>query len=259
MRKNYLIYLSFIILTLSGTTAFAQTSTYSSGEDIAIAFYKTGDIAPNFTNWIENTAPYINTPWAKREDVMKKERGRVLERFNQYNPLESDLTIRTKVILEAQEVFEEIDENIVETTYFLNISFLDNEDVMYFPYVHANQNYAVMPFGLEKITRTEINKPEYDFYIENLIPKRPYYLNIDMRANQAVTKRPIEMDGINQWVLKTNIASSEIWDQNDALIWEYTAPWYTSPELEKLQNIYDLKKDNNSSKGDIKPFLHKAE
>lgn len=257
MRKNHLIYLSItlIVLSLYFSPAQAQPKNFSNGEDVAIAFYKTGGLQPNYSGWIERSSPYQDTPWAQREDVMKEERERLSEKFDAYNLSQDDIILRTKVFLSTEEVYEEIEEDIIETSYFLNTEFASGEDVSYFPFEYAKENFALMPFGMDKLTRTKIDKLDFNNYEEIIVPNRAYQLIVRLRPKESVTARPIKIDGLNQWVLKTEIASSEIWSHKGALIWEYTAPWYVAPELEKIQSIYDLKPTDSNSKGSIKPFI----
>lgn len=257
MRKNHLIYLSLAIIAWGYpfSLAQAQPKNFSNGEDVAIAFYKTGGLQPNYSGWIEKSSPYQDTPWAKREGMMKEERARLSKKFNGYNPNQDDIIFRTKVHLSTEELQEEIEEDIFETFYFLNTEFVAGDDISYFPFEYAKEHFALMPFGMQSLTRTKINKLEFDNYEEVLVPNRAYHLIVRMRPKESVTVRPIEMDGEHRWVLKTDIASAEIWSHKGALLWEYTAPWYVSPELEKLQGIYDLKPTESNSKGSIKPFI----
>jgi len=253
------IYTACFALLLFCLPANAQTQTnLSTPEDIAIAFYKVGNIQPDIEQWIRNTAPFENTPPAKRPSVMLEEKQRIALQYNDFDIKKDSLQLQTKAKLKLEIKDETDDHNNLIQKYFLNVNFLHGEDVFYFPFEHAKRNYALMPFGLENILRSEISKDRYDYLDGNLRPNDVYNFIINMVGRSAVTSRPFEIDGVNLWVLKTDIASSEIWDKKGSLFWEYTAPWYVSPQLKELNDIYELKPKTGNN-GIEKPFIVEVE
>jgi|GEM_PF-1309809 len=257
LQISFLCLLSF---ALSIPSAHAQYKTdLSTSEDVAITFYKTGKIRPDFENWVSQNPPYTQTPWAKRGAVMDKEKQRLMRKYRELNLSKDTIRLRTfaNVELEAKKEFDETGEEIIK--YYRYIKFINGPDAYYFPYAYAAQNYAVMPFGLQNILTKEIDEATFLKYSEEIKPHHEFTFLIDMTARESMTQAPIELDTLEQWILKTNIASAELWDKNNALTWEYTAPWYVSPELEKIQNIYDLKPTHSKKVGDVKPFINKSQ
>ncbi len=232
---------------------------YVTEEDIAIAFFKAGNITPNIKSWIELNEPYKSTPWARRGLVMETETKRLQSKLREYDISKKDLRLRTfaKINLETKQM--ENERGVIIEKHYLNIDFLNNPDAFYFPYSYSNENYALMPFGLQEMMREEISKEEYEFYNDITNPNSKYSFILNLRAREAMTEHPIELDHNQLWVLKTNIASAELWSDKNNLIWEYTAPWYTSPQLKELQDIYDLKPRLSESIGNVKPFTVKKE
>ncbi len=258
LQISYCLLFCFIFISSLHGSANAQLrdkQKFVTEEDVAIAFFKTGDITPNIQNWIELNEPYKSTPWAKRGLVMEAEQKRLQAKLRDFDISTKDLRLRTvaKINLETKQDVNDMGEGIKK--YFMNISFLNSPDAFYFPYFYSNENYALMPFGLQQMLREEISIEEYKFFDDLTNPNSKYAFILNLRAREAMTQHPIALDGTEQWVLKTNIASAELWSDKNNLIWEYTAPWYTSPQLKELQDIYDLKSKSSDSIGSVKPFL----
>jgi len=246
----------FIALNIPSTVQAQNSRTLSQTEDVAIAFYKTGDITPDFEQWIKKTSPYRDTPAAKRPKVMEEQLTRLINKYDGYNGDADSLKLRALVELDPQEhvVVSEENDMVKDISHSLKIDFKYAPDIFYFPFEHADQTFTIMPFNLEEILNVTIDEDYYEFFSEVSQSNDKLYLHLSMKPREAVTDRPVEIDGTNQWILKTDIATAEIW-KRDRLIWEYTAPWYIAPELKVLQDMYDFKPKNSDNLGSVKPFI----
>ncbi len=261
MFKILQISLYGVLINLAGiaihhSIAHAQSNkTLSNGEDVAMAFYKTGDILPNFDSWVIQNSPYKDTPAARRPDMKDHEMQRMAVKYQNLDIAKDTIRLRTKAEIDIEKRPDIDITGKKVTRYFKNIKFVNGPDAFYFPYLYASQSYAVMPYGLEEILTEELTEAQYVSLIENYSRNQKFSLILDLISHEAMTERPIKLDANDQWILKVKIASAELWTEQNALAWQYTAPWYISPELEKIKDIYDLKPEQSNSVGDIKPFV----
>ena len=127
------VLIAMCLIFLISTPAISQISKrikFATTEDIAIAFYKTGGIIPNFEKWIKERDPYRHTQWARRDEVFQQEMSRLQLAYKNYNPKEDFLLIRTFVRLDPSKTVD--DEG--NETYHLKTVFLEAPDALYFPY-----------------------------------------------------------------------------------------------------------------------------
>ncbi len=246
---------SLFVLSFWTTKSYAQSRNQAaSSEDVAIGFYKTGGVVPNFDRWIRKREPYINTPQAMRDKLYASEMDRLQLAYHNFNPEKDDLLVRTSSLLKIAET-EDFEGN---KTYSLNAEFKLVPDALYFPYDFIDERIALMPYGLEEIMKSEITAQQYEFIKKNAKKFTQLTTIIRMKPFEADFSKPYKIDGIGQWVFKTKIASIEYWNSGDNLVWEYTAPWYTSPHIIDIQNLYkDRPKDSNFRKGSVKPTYNK--
>lgn len=252
--------LLFLPLLEATNAAAQQNSNISKAEDVAIAFYKVGGLTPKFSTWIEKEEPYTTTPLARRPKVMEKQKLRLNDAYQNFNSKENFLTILTKVKMNLRiekEIIENKnnDEEIVRT-YFLDIDFGRESDLFYIPYEHADQNFMVVPDEIEQLKIQELTENDYQ-YLQRHITKGKYMpFILRLRAHNADTEKPYHIDGLDQWALKTEIVSMETWHKNGSLLWEYSAPWYISPNSQKIKKLYNERKEHNDfiSDGYINPI-----
>lgn len=253
-----LLFVGFCLL--QGDAAYAQTlKTDAATEKVAIAFYKTGNIIPNFDRWIKDNAPYNVTPWALREKIYDQEMQRLQLAYQAFDPKKDYLTVRTSAFLKPTEI-----ENIEgKKTYVISTEFAKAPEALYFPYDFLNERIILMPYHLQDMMHSEVTKEQYD-YIKSKVrtKKEKMKIVIRMRPFEADFSKPYKIDGLEQWVFKTKIASIELWNKNkdgsDDLVWEYTAPWYTSPHIIEVKKLYENRpKDSNFKKGTVKPTYGK--
>lgn len=253
-------YLSLIIiLFLSGAYVPAATAQinapsaqFATAEDIAIAFYKTGDLVPNFENWITSQKPYSETAFARRPKIMKEELLRLNTAYENFNPALSQIKIKTSAF-----VTPHVSDNKDGTkNYSVTIDLDEHKNaVFYLPYVFMGQNIMVIPYKLEVLDSIEISDYTYN-HIKSLIKqgeKYPFILRL--RPAKSDLTAPHLIDGVDQWAFYTDITTLESWTADGRLIWEYSAPWYVSPKQQEIKDLYDIKPVNdNLGEGAIKVF-----
>ena len=134
-----LIILMTAYIFFTSSAAFAQNDKdFSTAQDVAIAFYKTGDTVPNFKNWVEETEPYKTTPLAKRPQVMETELTKLQKAYQAFSPTKDYLLLRTYVSLKPKMVepvpSEDLSQENMEPSYSMDITFSNAPEALYFPY-----------------------------------------------------------------------------------------------------------------------------
>lgn len=246
------------IITLASVPAFSQVKKrlkFSSTEDVAIAFYKTGGVVPNFENWIKKNEPYNLTPWARREEVMIQEKSRLQLAYKNFDPKEDFLIIRTFVNLDltkSSTLDKESQQN--KESYNLKISFQKAPDALYFPYDFNGERIVVMPHKLDILMNSALNQQRYNYLEKALKDSGQSTMIVRLLAKESDLSKPYKIDGMEQWVMKTEIVSLEVWSGYGTLLWEHTAPWYISPNTIQLNNLYNKGPSLHPEKGGVKPL-----
>lgn len=245
-----LLFILFGGVTYAFSTGAQTTLQPSTAEDIAIAFYKTGNVVPNFKSWIEGQEPYRSTPLGRRPKIMAEEISRLSQKYKNFEAQENLITIKTSAVLNTVKLQNKGSQN----DYILNIKLSDANDVLYFPYQFLNQNIMVIPNNFKTAKSHIITEGQFS-HIQSLIKDNERQtLIIKLQADKSDFKHPYMVDKLPQWSFKTNIASMEAWADNGTLLWEYTAPWHLSPQQQKMQKLYK-KRSNQLNKSGIQKSL----
>lgn len=237
-HKAYIAF--FCICLCAGILVFAVAAQaqgklkMANAEDVAIAFYKTGKIVPNFSKWIKNREPYIHTPWALRDEVYKKELLRLKSLYQNFDIVEDYLTVKTKTNIRLSR--DKRREGGYQ--YFLNARLVASPEVIYFPYRFLKEYIALMPYTIEKFMRLEITRGDYDYIRRNQLIRKSSTAVFYMRADEADIAHPYEIDEQAQWVLKTKIVAVEFWSNDGRLIFEYSRPNFVTSSTMNLQELY---------------------
>lgn len=246
-------------LILFGATFFyapsvkAQTNTKAStAEDVTIAFYKTGNIVPNFKDWIKEREPYRSTPLGRRPQIMGAEINRLSQKYKAFDTQQNLITVKTSATLQPIEM----PNGQNQSDYILNISLNDHKDVLYFPYEFLNQNIMMIPNNFDKAKAHIISKTQFTHIQSHLRKDKRNTLIIRLKADKADFKHPYMVDNLAQWSFKTNIASMAAWTDDDILIWEYTAPWHMSPQQQQMRQLYQNRPNQINKNGVQKPVTN---
>lgn len=192
----------------------------SEPEDIAIAFYRTAGIVPDFKVWVWDRAPYIYTPAAKRKRMFDTELFRVEQAFLSFNKRRDSLNLRIPVDIEPQEKGGD---------YSLGLKIKGLEQSNYVSYLFLDKQFAIFPNDMDRVMDSKIDFALFDKL--STLRKRgksPYVLLVT-EVKEADAKRPYNIDGAQRWVLKTDIQLMTLYDGNGRVLWEYSAPINLSP------------------------------
>ncbi len=236
---NKIILLTLILIgVIFSDDAQAQLNRNSTPtEQIALAFYKMGNAAPNWDSWIKTRPPYSITPWARREKIYNQEKVRLKRSYQRFNPERHFIIVHTKVKLKPTVV--QASSKDEKDAYKLPITFVSAPEASYFPYDFLDSRFILIPYHMQKIMNDDIEKHEYDFLRKlGVTPSKEFIMTAELRADKANIDKPLMIDGLEQWALYTDIVSLSIWNEDGLLLWEYSAPWYVSPNKKKINELY---------------------
>ncbi len=250
IKKCLILFLSLSCLSAFSPQVQAQKNRAITAEEVAIAFYKTGNIVPSFESWIKESDTYLTTPLGRRDEVFEKQDLRLKKLYQDFSVENNLLKIRTSAHVKLS---REQDEN-KRPNYFVEVVIDEENEVTYFPYKFLDQNIMVIPNHFQKLKKQPISKTEYD-YIKSVTEKgNRFPLILKLKSKESDFTHPYVVDDIPQWAFLTDIATIESWTKSNQLIWQYSAPWYLSPEERKIHKIYKSGDELLQNGGHVKPL-----
>lgn len=237
-------------LLLSNIAHAQKRPQFLTDEDAAIAFYKTGGIVPNFERWIKQRDPYRHTQPTRRPDVFDAEMARLQQRYQAFYPRKTLIKVQTSVTVS---LLQTQDDN-QQPVYHIKSQFALAPDANYFPYKFLGERIIIAPDKIDQAMQGTLTALEYQNAINTSQSSKDHRMIVTMVTKKADLSKPYKIDGIDQWILVTDIISLEIWNKYGQLIWQYTKPGYLSPNAEQINKLYDLKPQKSSGIGSVKPF-----
>lgn len=222
MRK-IIIFIAAVFIALPGIVqAQSERITLSTPEDIAIAFYRTANVTPNFRNWIWDRTPYKKTPAAHRDRVFDAEMSRIQTAWQGFNKRRDYLTVRFPVDIAVRDD---------SGAYHIGMTIKGLNQAHYLSYTFMKEQIAIFPFDMDVIMDSSIDEPLYlRLKAMNQRKERPFILAV-LEAKQANATRPHEIDGVQQWVLKAKVQGLSLYSGDGGLVWQYLAPIKLSPNI----------------------------
>lgn len=217
--------------------AQADQKEISSREDVAIAFFKTGDVLPNFESWAKNMEAYKTVPLGETSTFIKKEKERLTKRWLNYNPQEDFIVFKVPVRITLSAVEGQKD----HAKYWMRIAFADKDmSEEYFTVGFQGYYIAVIPQKSDETLIQNLRPEQFmalsERFGDSLVGTADLY--IELRPAQAYTNAPHKIDNSDQWVLLSDVISMTLTDRESKPFWNYSASWYVSPKTLELNNLY---------------------
>lgn len=232
----FFLCLALLSFTL-GQNAHAQMRTKpSSGEDVAIAFFKTAGTNPDFERWAKGTKEYKTVAPARAKEYLHRERQRLMGAWQKYDRQEPILDIKVNVLLEVKTTIDKDGNEF----YWIYISF-GKDDAVYFPYEFQDYKIAVVPQMIETLMIQPLQKEQYTMILEEFENKAvgTGAMFMQLKPVKAYIHQPYKIDNEDQWVLLADIATMSIKSATSGKpYWAYSASWYTSPVTEELRDLF---------------------
>lgn len=231
----------FLLSFISPANAFDDRN-FSEREKVGLAFYKLGNIAPDFESWIRSSSTYKNLVRPReRGEFLESEKHRLEEGLRSYYPEFGQIKIKTSVTLKGMPP-EELKRS--EDRY-IKVKMNNNTAEFYFPYPVGNEWVALIPRNIEKMSRVNVTQEQYDLALGKNFKntqggkEKAGVMELILQPVSVDTSKPLELEGIHTWLMDGDVASMAVWaDNKRILIWEYTAPWYVSDTQRGIHGLY---------------------
>lgn len=235
MRLSFFSLFLCLSFVLFSAPAQAQLR-ISTGEDVAIAFFKTGGEQPNYDTLVRGLKDYARTPLARQNAFFEKETLRLRNAYQNYDPATDLLTIRTRV--EVTLHHEIIDEDTEKHSMTL---FFGKDDALFFPYQLGDYNIAILPQKMDARFDRDIAPSQYALIKSSFNEQTSgtAFIYIQLKPFKSYMDEPVKMGGLDQWVLVADVTNLTLTDSKGSSMWNYSANWYVSPQTESLRELYD--------------------
>lgn len=231
-----------VVLFLTPAPVRAQVNDHiSTPEEVAIAFFKTGETNPDFDLWAKGSKDYHNQPPTRAAEYLYKEKQRLMREWQKFKVEENVLMLETSTAVELKA----IQNDDGEYHYWMYMAPADNATT-YFPYKFQEYKIAVIPQKFESLMMQPLTKEQYlmmrqDF--EDAAGGRAR-MRIGLKPVKSYMQQPYVIDNNEQWVLLTDVVTLGLISQRTGTpFWYYTADWYVSPKTQELQDLYKTGSD----------------
>lgn len=233
-----------LTLSVASHTVRAQQSEAASGEDVAIAFFKTGDTNPDFDLWAKQSKDYKVAPPALASEALFNEKQRLILKWRDYDTEESVLNVVGRVNVELKAVVTKQGGE----QYWMYMVFPDG-DVTYFPYKFLDYKIAVIPQQIESLMIQPLQKEQYDLIRSNFGGGAGglAFLSLQLKPAKSYMQQPYVIDGKEQWALLCDIATMTLHSyKTKQAMWNFGADWYVSPVSEELRDLYQKQDESGA-------------
>lgn len=223
-----------LALLLAAPTAAQAQYDISDSEDVIIAFFKTGGQQPNYESLARGLPVYRNVPPAKLDAHLAKEKQRLQQAYNRFNPQVDLIGIRTRVNVQLHRTMRE-DKSIQHS---MTLSF-GKDDSLFFPYSLGDYHIAVIPKKMDSSFDQNLVPSQYEL-IKTALGREngPATLYIQLKPSKAYLDEPYVIGGEEQWALVSDVAGLIMTDSKGGRLWTYAPDWYVSPMTKELRDIY---------------------
>lgn len=212
----------------------------SSNEDVAIAFFKTGGVTPDFTKWALKSDKHATVPKPREAEYLAKEIRRTRELWENYDPEKDTITLKTMVDVKLA---TEIDEKGLPH-HSMTLSF-EKGAADYFPFKFQDYIIAVVPQKLNQLLAQSLPPEQFSLFqteFDNKWSGRGL-LYFELKPVKADMSRPYEMDGHEQWMLVADVASLSLKNPRGSALWNYSAPWHITPTTRGVRDMYSRQEE----------------
>lgn len=234
MTKRFATSLVLTVFTLCfALPALAQKKEISETDKAVFSFFKLSGGTPAYETWVMNSDIYLTSAEdAKLQaEIFEIELLRLKYGFGTYDVDNEFIKIRTPVKLMLHDQLE---------GYTLSFMFpkAGQNNVPYFPFSYGKEWIALIVSDLAGFLNLPMSKKEADEAFKTLALNKIYdgEIVLHVRATKADSKAPLELDGIEQWLLMGDTGHFEL-KAGGRNVAAYTAPWYYTRSENDLLNL----------------------
>ena len=234
-------------MALTGSAhAYLRGNEYTEEEKIGFAFYKLGNIKPNFDSWVEHTDAYSNAPANQKNQFLQNETSRLEQGYHNYQPDEDLIVINAPVKITTADFSSPDPAYSKQGIQKQSVISIVGTPPAYLPFKIVNTWVAVIPQDYSNFTNLLLTTEQF-IKLRDIVSEKVKLKDLDfqgeieliLRPAKVDARKPINMDGKKMWLMGAEIASMTIWTQKkEKIIWEYSAPWYVTGHSMQLLNLY---------------------
>lgn len=249
LRFLHIFLMGFFILTVTDGRALALLGEgeYSEEEKVGFAFYKLGDIPPNFDMWARNTGSSPGSLPGQKDHNFQNEISRLEYGFHNFRPDEDMVFVRSPVKIVTSD-FASPDPAFSELgIQKLSVISMPNMPASYLPFQVINTWVAIVPDDYKSFTHLYLTIEQFEALQKSVNAKTwkgdlriEGEIELVLRPVSVDSKKPIKINDQEMWLMRAEVGSMTIWSKDkQKVIWEYSAPWYVTGRSEQLLNLYE--------------------
>ncbi len=234
------------LIALRPSTGEAQDkSKYSESENVGFAFYNFSKSKPEFKDWITDMDNYKKARPVEKMEMMHQEIYRLENGFFNYHPDENLISLNMEALVKSSNYFAESQKKGALTD--VNITLADLPE-NYFPFYIGGVWIAVVIKDFEDLTNFTFTGDEYQEFAEKLNFNRHAYalsqkvgVDFKLRPLSVDTSAPIELDGIEMWLMLVEIGEMVMWRKHRnerQILLTHKAPWFITEGHKDLLRLY---------------------
>ncbi len=232
--------------------ALLEEDKYTMSEKVGFAFSKLAGTTPRYEEWVKYSKAYADTPEADRALMMQGQTYRLEKGFNLFN-LDEDL-VKISVLAHIYKINN--GQGMLskpENGYKTVVIKVNNSKNAYFGINIGNHWIAVIPSDARFFEPLRFTDKTYELLKKYGTSENASWivrLDIWMRPEKIDRTKPMMLEKKPMWLMMGKIANIELWDEERKnIIWNYSAPWYTSDRAKELLDIYQ----SNDEKAYVAP------
>lgn len=242
-RRLWLIGLVLVCSAFFPAMLCAQqmlTDRTSTAEEVAFTFYKLSKTKPDFKRWADNTEIPRSVTVAEYPAYRRALLRRLISLYDSYDP-EQSLTVRVKASI-SMRIRPKYSMDNAPFVPGVEISLGDDKKTPYFPYRVADQWVSIVVKDLERVlsinlSEGSLGKFRHAFRLLGPGP-RPVTIMMRLKPLSADATAPMHLNGIDQWLLLTEIVNASLWNADGELVWEIQDRNYVSPEQKEIEDLF---------------------
>jgi len=237
-HKPAIATLLLLMISIVSVNSYAQLSV-NDEEKAVFAFLKLAAKKPNLGTWITHSTKYQQAAKFDKERLLETEKIRLGGAFGTYNVKKDFIKIKSNIRL-----ISSVD---TDGKAKLTVRFTDHEliETPYFPFPYGEQSIALIVSDLNKFLSVELTPEEAQLAQRYLHSSAPYEAKLELRIRplSVDASAPLQIDGIEQWLMMGDIAYLKIlfhdeYKRKEIAIWDYNAPWYLSESQRELLDLF---------------------
>ncbi len=229
-KRSGLIFFLILALMLP-KIVFAETSNLlaepTKPKDIAFTFYRLAGLKPDFAPLIQSTSAYQNADEATKAKMLTEDKAKMDQEFNSLNPKARAIVVRSAVQLKMN----------LGAPAGMTLNFPEHTGPIYFAYQWAGENFAVIPNKIDSFVTIPLKMAEASAVSARLDSGGNATMVLELLPLSTDSNRPMRLDGLDQWLMMTNIVSISFYNQYLQTIWSWDAPGYKRPEQKPLLDL----------------------